>query len=296
MALVMTLILTAASTVMNVSPARADVQFQIAFTGIGIYPRSAPSMNAGKVGAALPDGAWVSVACETTGDSVTSGAGTSDIWEKLSDGTFVPNVFVETGASSWSPGVNRCGSNTSSSSSTSSYDRQAAVDYARANYTNLNVGVIPKCTYFASAALEAGGVNTESKWTPESTKKSDQASKLLYRLQGKVGPTKRWASADFLKNYLVNERKIATITEVTLGAKNPGGELGDLIMYDWGGESPGIIDHVAVVTGVSPDGTLLVTQKENDYIDKDWNWSASAAAPISSASPGTRAYLVHITY
>ncbi|MBW9110167.1 amidase domain-containing protein [Microbacterium ureisolvens] len=253
-------------------------------------------MTASKVGAALPDGAWVAVACETTGDSVTSDAGTSKIWERLSDGTYVPNSFVETGADGWTPGVPRCDSGSQGPSSKSSYNRQAAVDYARGNYTNLNVGVIPKCTYFASAVLEAGGINTESKWTPESTTKSDQASKLLYRLQGKVGPTKRWASADFLKNYLVKERKIATIAEVSLGSKNPGAELGDLIMYDWGGVSPGVIDHVAVVTGVAADGTLLVTQKENDYIDKGWNWSASDDAPISSATPGTRAYLIHITF
>lgn len=96
--------------------ASADSQYEVAWTGIGIYPRSAPSMDADHVGVALSDGASVSITCETTGDSVTSDITTSDIWEKLDDGTYVPNAFVDTGVDGFTPGVPSCDADTSQSS------------------------------------------------------------------------------------------------------------------------------------------------------------------------------------
>lgn len=278
------------------APAHAASNFRIAWTHIGIYPRSAPSMSAAKVGAALPDGAWISVACETTGVSVTSDVGTSTIWEKLTNGTFVPNVFVETGANGWTPGVPRCdGAPPGPAPATSKYNRAGAVAAARAHYKGEDVPFIADCTYFASQALVGGGLSVTTNWQAGSTDINDQASRPLYLLQ-RYGPTKRWANADYLKNYLVNERKVATIAEVSLSSKNPGVQLGDLIMYDWEGKPDGILDHTAVVTGFDSDGTTLVTQREPSQTDRKWNWSLAENKPISEARPGARAYVIRITY
>ncbi|KQM82414.1 amidase domain-containing protein [Agromyces sp. Leaf222] len=279
-----------------IAPAHAASNFRIAWTHIGIYPRSAPSMSAAKVGGALPDGASVSVVCETAGASVTSDIGTSTIWERLANGTFVPNVFVETGANGWTPGVARCdAAPPGPAPSTSKYNRAGAVTAARAHHKGEDVPLIADCTYFASQALVGGGLSVTTNWQAGGTDINDQASRPLYLLQ-RYGPTKRWANADYLKNYLVNERKVATIAEVSLSSKNPGVQLGDLIMYDWEGKPDGILDHTAVVTGFGSDGTVLVTQREPSQIDRKWNWSLAASKPISEARPGARAYAIRITY
>ncbi|GAA2245159.1 hypothetical protein N1031_15485 [Herbiconiux moechotypicola] len=86
----------------------ADAQFKVAWTHVGIYPRSGPSMESTKVGAALPDGTTVTVVCEQEGQSVTSDVTTSSIWELTSNGTWLPNAFVETHSNGWTPGVPRC--------------------------------------------------------------------------------------------------------------------------------------------------------------------------------------------
>lgn len=97
-----------ASGVALAPDAKADGSYQIAWTGIGIYPKSSPSMDAGRVGAALPDGAEITPVCDTTGQPVDNGAAVIDIWEKLADGSYVPNAFVNTGADGFTPGVPRC--------------------------------------------------------------------------------------------------------------------------------------------------------------------------------------------
>jgi len=289
----------ALSTVIAVpAAAQADSRFTVAWTGIGIYPRSAPDMAASKVGKALADGASVSVNCELTGTSVTSDAGTSTIWERLSDGTYLPNVFVETGANGWTPGVPRCDAVESNPAPAPSqkYNREAAAEYARNNFAGEYVAVINNCTVFVSAALQAGGFQTTKKWQPSSSKWSDQGSRELFLRNGGSGPTKRWASADHLKNFLASENDYGTLTEVSLDSKNPGVELGDIVLYDWAGKTPGVIDHVAIVTGFQVDGTALVTQKESSQLDRVWNWSASAQMPFAQSNPGTRVYVIHITY
>jgi hypothetical protein len=102
-------ILTAGGLIVTSTPASAATQFRVAWTGIGVYPRSGPSMDTTKVGAALPDGAIVDVDCETTGTTMSDTAGyVSDIWERLTDGTYIANVFVNTGVDGWTPGIPRC--------------------------------------------------------------------------------------------------------------------------------------------------------------------------------------------
>ena len=82
---------------------------QVSWTVIGIYPRAATAMSSAKVGPALADGAWVTVACETTGETQTNGVGdTNNIWDRLADGTYLPNVYLATGTNSRTPDVPDC--------------------------------------------------------------------------------------------------------------------------------------------------------------------------------------------
>lgn len=328
------LLLAILTTFAPASPAAAASSFQISWTEIGIYPRAAADMNSQKVGAALADGAWISVECETLGTYVESAVAYTNIWERLIDGTYIPNAFVETGANGWTPGVPRCETPPGAEQPTEAvptipappqpapvapaapqpeapvqepiapaaptvgtYDREAAATWASEHYDDGDTWFIPDCTTFASSVLRAGGISATFDWQPNSTEQSDQASDWLYFLGWGSGPTKRWAAADFLKNYLVSERAIATIAEISPDDASAGGaQLGDLIMYDWGNEDgPGVIDHVAVVTGFSPEGTVLVTQKEADQFNREWAWSLIAGKPFAEDNPGTRFYLIHIT-
>lgn len=95
--------------------ASADTTVSVKWTRIGIYPRQAPSMDSTKVGAALSDGASVTVSCEQEGQPVSNGYQTITVWDQLSDGTWLPNAFLDTGSASWTPGVARCGGGETSS-------------------------------------------------------------------------------------------------------------------------------------------------------------------------------------
>jgi hypothetical protein len=85
-------------------------KYPVAWTGgSGFVPRSAPRLSAAGVGKALHDGLLVSVACETTGDTVTDTAGyTLSIWDRLSSGGYIPNVYLVTQINGFTPGVPRC--------------------------------------------------------------------------------------------------------------------------------------------------------------------------------------------
>ena len=73
-------------------------------------------MSSRTVGDALADGTLVSIACETTGMPVTNTLGqTTDLWEQLDNGTFIPNAFIDTGVMGPTPGLSDCGAASASS-------------------------------------------------------------------------------------------------------------------------------------------------------------------------------------
>jgi hypothetical protein len=90
--------------------ASAGGPYYVAWTRIGIYPRTSPEMRSdNKAGPAVPDGTPLTIICESTGQTVTSDVATTDIWESTTIG-WIPNAFVETGANGFTPGIPRCGS------------------------------------------------------------------------------------------------------------------------------------------------------------------------------------------
>ena len=106
--IVVTLMLAILGGEVFVPAARAEQAYPIAFTnGIGIYPRTAPSMDAARNGSALPEGTMVTIECEMEGPSVSNDMATISIWAKTSHG-YLPNAYIHTGVDSWTPGVPRC--------------------------------------------------------------------------------------------------------------------------------------------------------------------------------------------
>lgn len=106
--IVVTLMLAILGGEVFVPAARAEQAYPIAFTnGIGIYPRTAPSMDAARNGSALPEGTMVTIECELEGPPVSNDMATISIWAKTSHG-YLPNAYIRTGVDSWTPGVPRC--------------------------------------------------------------------------------------------------------------------------------------------------------------------------------------------
>ncbi|MET8465511.1 peptidase M23 [Micromonospora zamorensis] len=67
--------------------------------GTSISRRSGPGTGYGVVGS-LADGATASIACSSNGTSLTGRWGASTLWNKLTDGTWVPDAYLYTGSAS----------------------------------------------------------------------------------------------------------------------------------------------------------------------------------------------------
>lgn len=301
LAMCMALAACLAAAVCMAPRAAAGQRFTIAYTGgIGVYPRSGPSMSSQHVGAALPEGSSVEVACELEGELVDNNTTpATKIWERLSDGTHIPNAYINSGADGWTPGVPRCdqaattSSPSPSASPSSRYDAAASVAWAKEHYTDparfkSNRG---DCTWFVSQALWNGGMPKSDDWTDISGDLTKIPNPLDYGWRG-VTLAGRYAPA--LRNYLVKaklaeERQISWSDNTAAGAS-----VGDLITYDFEGD--GELDHFAIVSSLNESGFPSVTEhgKANRY----WSWSefSAPAGWFEKKYPSSRAYLLKITF
>ena len=94
----------------------------------GLNERGAPSTSAALVGR-VPNGATVYIACQTSGTPYsTGGSPASDrIWDQLTNGTYVADYWLSTPAvGTFSAGIPRCGSGTSSQPVAKLLNRQSA--------------------------------------------------------------------------------------------------------------------------------------------------------------------------
>ena len=274
--------------------------YQISWTKIGIYPRSTPSMDAQyRSGAAIPDGKRITVVCETTGETVTSDAGTSNIWEKTADGVYFPNVFVATGHDGWTPGVPRCDAplppQPDNPAPTASRDK--AVAWATENYKKPQLGFMSECTIFASRALWAAGLKQTRTWT-NATKDADLQggfSAWNWATQSAV-PSKAATVAQTFVEEMVASGQADRVPIAWTDNTASGAQLGDVIAYDWEGD--GHIDHVALVTSLNADGYPSVTQKTPDQLNRYWSWSDTDGGWISSPKvfPHAKAELIRVHY
>nr|WP_296774848.1 amidase domain-containing protein [Rhodococcus sp. (in: high G+C Gram-positive bacteria)] len=155
------------------------------------------------------------------------------------------------------------------------------------------------CTWFVSQALWFGGMPDTAKWTHTSM---DDDNRGGSRARGDMAfwPTRTATIADELKNYLVNDAGVATITQLSWRNNNVfDAKLGDLIAYDWdlhdGKHSDGIIDHLAMVTGFSDENPNypLVSQHSPGQTNRGWTYSEGAGTWIEHDKPGASVYLIH---
>ncbi len=84
--------------------------YPVAWTGgSGVQPVDGTSTSASPVGGILPDGQLVNVTCETSGQTVTDSDGFTDsLWDQLSSGGYVPNVYIDTELNAPTPGLSAC--------------------------------------------------------------------------------------------------------------------------------------------------------------------------------------------
>ncbi|MDG4826273.1 peptidoglycan DD-metalloendopeptidase family protein [Asanoa sp. WMMD1127] len=75
--------------------------------GTPLTVRSGPGTSYASVGT-VADGTRVTIACQTTGTSVTGTYGTSNIWDRIGSGRFIADAYVYTGYDGFIPGVPRC--------------------------------------------------------------------------------------------------------------------------------------------------------------------------------------------
>ena len=281
----------AALVVVGAGPALADQTFHVAWTGIGIYPRSGPSMDSSRAGAALPDGAAISVNCEQDGQELTSAAGTSTIWERLSNGTWLPNVYVETHVDGWTPGIPRCQQPAPPAPQPAPvrFDRDAAVAFANLHWDATERIKDKDCTWFVSQALWAGGLPRTDLWTD-----NNQIPAESYG--SNPGPSRSAVGADRFKNAVI-AAGYATIREISWSDLSAGrAQRGDVIGYDWdNGVANGVLDHLAIVTRIAPSGAPMLNQHSPAQRDRLWSWSRTSDNWIQKAKPWSRVYLIHIT-
>lgn len=84
--------------------------YPVAWTGGGgVQPQAGTSTTTDAVGAVLPDGQLVTVTCETSGQMLTDSKGfVSSLWDQLSNGAYIPNVYIDTQVNGPTPGISPC--------------------------------------------------------------------------------------------------------------------------------------------------------------------------------------------
>ncbi|MFC5926136.1 peptidoglycan DD-metalloendopeptidase family protein [Micromonospora vulcania] len=76
-------------------------------SGTPLTVRSGPGTGYSSVGT-VADGTRVTIACQTTGTTVTGTYGTSSIWDRIGSGRYISDAYVYTGYDGYIPGVPRC--------------------------------------------------------------------------------------------------------------------------------------------------------------------------------------------
>ena len=76
-------------------------------SGTPLTVRSGPGTGYASVGT-VADGTRVTIACQTSGTTVTGTYGTSSIWDRIGSGRFIADAYVYTGSDGYIPGVPRC--------------------------------------------------------------------------------------------------------------------------------------------------------------------------------------------
>lgn len=190
---------------------------------------------------------------------------------------------------------------------TNIYNRQAAADWAYANGMDQPPSD-GSCTWFVSNALWQGGLAKTHEWTSDGHLsdgwQSDLASALGLR-QDLPGTIAAWNVQDFLA-YMRRTYPASSWEPIDFSPANndpQDAQVGDLVFYNWDGDSDQGISHVAIVTKVEPSGYLDVTDwstNENDGTlpspvpQRGVTYSAWHHNWLQVRYPNVHAWLMHI--
>ena len=252
-----------------------------------VWMRNGPGTNYNTLGQ-LGAGTSITLECHSYGSQVNAPYGATNIWYKLKgrDNAWVNDGYIYTGSDE--PVTGACADTAEkpkASAPAQKYNRTAAVQWAKAHvYDHERFDHGLDCTWYVSQALWAGGLPKSSAWT------SDNAFPSF-------NPPKAASGADYLKNHLVKDTGMATITELSWSDNTAGGaQLGDLIAYDWDNGADGVIDHHAIVTDFTAEGYPVVSQHSHAQLKRYWSYSETGKDWVENTNKGARVYLIHITY
>jgi hypothetical protein len=256
------------------------------------------------VGWLYGNGTAVQVVCQTTG--ATEDGLPYVVWDKLVDGTYVYDYYLDTPGDAYTPALATCpgpggGPNPSpppppghQPAPPNKFNAAGAAAWATANATSSpipgnNGYLADDCTDFVSRAMHIGGGMPEREVQNDfpSDHTDDHDWYLRSWREGSVElriATRSWTAAPHLLAYL---RNAGLARQVTLQAARPG----DLIFVNWGkgghdlpnGQtdttSPAGIDHVGMIVGnpfrdpLAQDGyDVQIAQHSSNKIEDLFDW------------------------
>lgn len=108
------------------------------------------------------------------------------------------------------------------------------------------------CANFASQALHFAG------WKVHGNRDRKDPAVWTYNIKGLAGPSYTWAAALNLYRYAYNHRRLRAFSNAWDARQ------GDLLFVDWKNDKDSMIDHVALVTARSSNGTPYISQKTDN--------------------------------
>lgn len=183
-------------------------------------------------------------------------------------------------------------------SADSGYDGNRAAMWALIHAQDKQPG-FQGCTWFASQALWAGGLEPNSNWNGGFDATQDRGTMNLF-----IPGTRTARLAHELYSYLVyfEGADVVPLRDRLAPGDSavPEARPGDLMAYDWDGDR--YIDHFAVVVHIGenyyPDvaewGTAPSLDGYSSYQMRGWSWSANHDKWLAKANPRMAVYLLEI--
>jgi hypothetical protein len=215
----------------------------------------------------------------------------------------VPACGATLGTSGVAPAPEAGGSEVPASESPSSpaplgvnFDRSATVSWATHNAKDTPPHPAA-CTWFVSQALWAGGLPQTTAWT--------SSGAHGHPWSRRPGTAAAWAVPSFVE-YILGAYPRSTFTEISLsGNKVPAAQPGDVIAYDWYGQSSvhsfKNLRHLSLVTsivsGEYPDvaeWSIYDGTQPTPYVSRGWTWSQKSHQWLQKEYPKVQAFLLHI--
>ena len=249
---------------------------------------SGPSLDSGQAGT-YQEGTQIGLVCYARGQRVQGqfsnyipAGGWDDLWYRAADGRWVADVDIDTGTNN--PVAPAC--------PTRMFQPDLAVAYAFAHVYD-DGDLESDCTYFTSQAWWYAGLPQSDQWRDGATRDLGWGLPPL-PVNTVYGTTPAAASADWFKNYVVDQG-YATIKEIDWSDSTAAGaQPGDVIAYDWDNGADGKVDHLALVVGLSTVNGQPIIMQHSPSRTRYWSLDGNGTPLTQTAKyKGARAYLLH---